>query len=419
MKISIVAVGSRGDVQPYVALGLGLKRAGHHVQIIADPEFQDFTLDRNLDFATISANTRKIFKEDITRFGKNVIGFAKWFKQHNEQIARQNFYELLDAIGTVDAIIYSPLAPAAFHMAEFKQVPAIGAFLQPLTPTRYFGPTNLSPLQDWVPFKGKLNWLRYRWNNKIYFYMLKDILNECRQEVLGLPPLPWRRYANADIDRNRILYGFSNHVVPTPPDWHEDIKVTGYWFLNSENWQPPDDLVNFIDSGPPPVYVGFGSMIDPKICMLTNIVVRALSEAGQRGILATGWNEKTPGDLPENIFPLSEAPHDWLFPRMSAVVHHGGAGTTAAGLRAGMPGLVIPFAFDQPFWGAKLEQLGTGPRPIPRKQLTVDNLAESIRLMTNSQAYRDNAGKIARKIAEEEGVSRAVKNIEEWLSVDT
>lgn len=415
MKISIAAVGSRGDVQPYVALGLGLQKAGHSIQLIADLEFEHFILEKGLSFAPISANPRKLLDEDFARLGKNIFRFAKWFKEQNQLFARQNFYELLDAIDTVDAIIFSPLAPAAFHIAEFKKVPGIGAFLQPLTPTRRFGPTNLPPLPDWIPCKGKINWSRFRWNSKIYFYMLKDTMNECRQEVLNLPPLAWKAYANSDLADYPILYGFSSHVVPKPPDWGENIQLAGYWFLDSENWQPPDDLVKFIDGGPTPVYVGFGSMTDKKISMLTNTVVKAISESGQRGILALGWNGEMPANLPENIFLIKEAPHDWLFPQMSAVVHHGGAGTTAAGFRAGVPSVVIPFSFDQPFWAAKVEELGVGPRSIPRKQLTVDNLAQALRFATTSQRCRSKARALGNKIKAEDGVSRAVRIIEESL----
>ncbi len=419
MKISIVAVGSRGDLQPYVALGLGLKKAGHWVQLIGDPEFENIILENQLNFAPISADPRKIFTEDITRLGKNIFRFTKWFKEQNELFARQNFYELLDAVGTVDAIIYSPLAPAAFHLAEFKRVPGIGAFLQPLTPTGCFGPTNLPPLPNWIPCKERINWSRFRWNSKIYFYMLKDTLNECRQEVLNLPPLAWKRYANADIADNPIIYGFSNHVVRKPSDWGQNVHVTGYWFLDSEDWQPPDGLVSFIKAGPPPVYVGFGSMVDKKTAMLTSIIVKAIGESEQRGILAMGWNGEMPTDLPENIFPIKEAPHDWLFPQMATVVHHGGAGTTAAGFRAGVPSVIIPFSFDQPFWGAKVEELAVGPGFIPRKQLTVDNLAEAIRFATISQQCINNATILGNKIKAENGVSRAVRIIEESVSLST
>jgi UDP:flavonoid glycosyltransferase YjiC (YdhE family) len=415
MKISIVAVGSRGDVLSYVALALGLKRTGHSVQLIAAPEFQDYVHGKGLEFASISTSPNTIFEEDIAWPGRNVIHSARFFKHHIVSYVRRNFYELFESIGSVDAIIYSPLAHAAIHLAEFKQVPAIGAFLQPLTPTHGFGPTHLPPLSDRTPFKGRLNWLRHWWNSKAHFYLLQEILNECRQEVLSLPPLPWHKYANADSERNRILYGFSNHVVPRPPDWHKDIRVTGYWFMDSDNRQPPEDLVSFINAGPPPVYVGFGSMIDRKPHLLTRIVAGALSEAGQRGILATGLSESLLADLPENVFPARGVPHDWLFPLMSAVVHHGDAGMTATGLRAGVPGLAVPFASDQAFWGSRLEQLGVGPGPIPRKQLTVDNLAEALRSMTNSQACRDNAHKMALKISVEDGVGTAVKVIKNWL----
>ncbi|MCP4593378.1 MAG: glycosyltransferase family 1 protein, partial [bacterium] len=157
-------------------------------------------------------------------------------------------------------------------------------------------------------------------------------------------------------------------MAPKPSDWGEQAHVTGYWFLDHvSDWQPPADLVRFLESGPPPVYVGFGSMMSRRAEQTTRITLDALKQSGQRGLIATGWGALSQSDLPDEVFLIESVPHDWLFPRTAAVVHHGGAGTTGAGLRAGVPGIVVPFGGDQPFWARRVEALGVGPAPIPRK----------------------------------------------------
>ena len=214
-----------------------------------------------------------------------------------------------------------------------------------------------------------------------------------------------------------ILYGYSNHVLPKPQDWRDNHYVTGYWFLENErSWQPPQDLVQFIESSTPPIYFGFGSMIDKEIDTVIKIIVEALDKTHQRGIISGGWNELSELKLPSSIFLVNDIPHEWLFPQMVAVVHHGGAGTTAAGFKAGVPSIVVPFAFDQPFWGNIVYKLGVGPKPIPRKKLTVKKLANAINSVLDSTKYKENASILSNKINIENGVLRAVKVIENIIN---
>jgi UDP:flavonoid glycosyltransferase YjiC (YdhE family) len=207
-----------------------------------------------------------------------------------------------------------------------------------------------------------------------------------------------------------VLYGFSHAVIPPAADWGANVHVTGYWFLDrSESWTPPPALADFLAAGPPPVYLGFGSMSTQKPRETADLVLAALSKAGQRGIILSGWGGMTASDLPGTVFPLASAPFTWLFPRMAAVAHHGGAGTTAQGLRAGVPSIVIPFFGDQPFWGARVRALGAGPAPIPRKKLTVERLAEAIEQAVSDQGMRAKAAAIGAKIRAEDGVACAAQ----------
>jgi sterol 3beta-glucosyltransferase len=189
--------------------------------------------------------------------------------------------------------------------------------------------------------------------------------------------------------------------------------MNGYWFLDQPNdWQPSVELQAFLDAGDPPVYVGFGSMAGRKPQRLAQIVIEALQAANVRGVIATGWGGLDANDLPETIFKIDQAPHDWLFPRMAAVAHHGGAGTTAAGLRAGRPTVICSFIADQPFWGARVYALGVGPKHIPQKQLTVEKLAAAIREATTNPAMRQRAADLGEQIRAEDGVADTVALIE-------
>ena len=202
-------------------------------------------------------------------------------------------------------------------------------------------------------------------------------------------------------------------MIPHPPDWADNINVTGYWFLEpDENWIPPQPLVDFLQAGPAPVYIGFGSMSHSKPEETTRFVLDALAATQQRGILLAGWGGMHTEDLPDTVFTVDAVPFSWFFPRMSAVVHHGGAGTTAAGLRAGMPSIVIPFFGDQPFWGRRVAQLGVGPSPIPLRKLNVDLLSQAIETALGDTAMRQRAAELGATIQAEDGIGNAISILE-------
>jgi sterol 3beta-glucosyltransferase len=210
--------------------------------------------------------------------------------------------------------------------------------------------------------------------------------------------------------REPVLNGWSRHILPRPPDWAAWLEVTGYWFLDRpKDWQPPSGLADFIEAGPRPVSVGFGSMVGGGAEELTDTVVRALRRAGRRGVLVSGFGGFSNADLPDDLFKVEEVPYDWLFPRVAAAVHHGGAGTTALSLRAGTPTVVMPFFTDQSFWGARVAGLGAGPRPIPRAKLSTKRLAAAILQATTDARVGERARILGEKIRAEDGVARAVE----------
>lgn len=418
MKLSIAAVGSRGDVQPYVALGRGLRHAGHQVQIIADSTYEEFVGRAGLGYAPLRADPHRALEEDVRQVGANPLRLMGWLIHQFRPLARQGFADVLAACADSDAVIYSSLAFAASHVAEARGIPALPAFPQPLTPTRSFPAMSAVNLPAWLPYRGLTNWWSFRLANWLFLALVAPTVNDCRREVLGLPPWGWRVWASLDVSEVPILYGYSRHVVPRPPDWHEGHHVTGYWFLDrAPDWQPPEALARFLEAGPPPVYIGFGSMVEPEIGNLTQLVVDALRLSGQRGILLGGWADLGSGDLPATVTKVDDVPHDWLFGHVAAVVHHGGAGTTAAGLRAGQPMVVVPYFADQPFWGYWVRRLGVGPAPIPRVQLTADRLAEAIKSATGNTVMRQRATDLGALLRAEDGVVNAVDVIERYLKL--
>jgi len=214
------------------------------------------------------------------------------------------------------------------------------------------------------------------------------------------------------------LYSYSSSVVPKPPDWGEHIHVTGYWFLDhSSDWQPSADLVNFLEAGPPPVYIGFGSMTNRAPEATAKIVLEALKRSGQRGLIATGWGGLKSADLPDGVFKLESVPHDWLFPRVAAVVHHGGAGTTAAGLRVGVPSVLVPHFGDQPFWARQVVRLGVGPKAIPRKRMTAEKLGAAIATAVTDENIQARAAALGERIRTEDGVEKAIEVVERGLAM--
>lgn len=409
MKISILTLGSRGDVQPYLALGRGLQKAGYEINIGVDSRFEDFVREVGLEFSPVTADPMEALQEDIRQIGNNPVKVFNWIKKNAGKISNEVFASTYAACRDSDAMIFSGLAFAGLHVAEALQIPALATSLLPIIPTNSY-PYPLAPaLPRWLPFRGTLNRWSYTGYNKLFFRMMLGLINDGREEILGLPALPWRFYARLDLSLYNMIYGFSRHVLPKPDDWDELQHVTGNWFLDLETgWNPPENLVAFLEQGTKPVYVGFGSMVDKEAEELTRLVVEALSLSNQRAVLLSGWSDLGGEGLPATVIKVGNVPHNWLFRRVAAVVHHGGAGTTAAGLRAGAPTIVVPFFADQPFWGQRVYELGAGPKPVPRLKLTAEKLGAAIRVAVEDDGMAKRAAELGEKLRAEDGVATAV-----------
>jgi sterol 3beta-glucosyltransferase len=309
MHLSIVAVGSRGDVQPYLALGLGLQRAGFQVQVCADRLFESLVASTGLVFTPITAAPVSIMQQNLSRY-EGPIKLMVWLNQHFRPLAHQFFADLSNVTAHTHAILYSTLAFAGFHVAQKHGIPALGAYNIPITPTHDFHNPSFPPPPAWMPFKRAYNWWSFRIANQLFINLIKPIVNECRRDVLGLNPLPGSFYRHLDVLPMPLLYGFSPNLLPAPEDWGDWIKLSGHWFLEQgAGWTPLEDLLRFLEAGEPPVYIGFGSMVDEQIRRVTPIVLAALRGLGRRGILMGGWGGLGAGALPDTILKIDSAPH--------------------------------------------------------------------------------------------------------------
>lgn len=414
MRVTVLAVGSRGDVQPYVALGVGLQEAGHDVVVATHAAFEGFVRARGLGFRPLAGDPKAGVESEVGRAwlesGSNPAAFAYNFARLMRSHLEESLPEIWHVCQDAEVILSSALGLTGYHVAERLGVPFAAALLQPWTPTGAF-PVFAVPIN----LGATLNRLSHRVAQQMLWQPVRSTINRWRRESLGLPPIPLSGpFHRLDAKRTPTLYGYSPQVLPKPSDWGTHVHVTGYWFLDrSRDWRPSPNLVAFLEAGPPPVSIGFGSMSTRDPAGLAEVTVAALRRAGQRGILLSGWGGLAPSDLPDDICLVREVPHDWLFPRMAATVHHGGAGTTTAGLRGGVPAVVTPFFADQPFWAVRVAALGVGTRPIPFQELTTERLAAAIRAATSDEGMRRRASVLGHRIREEDGVGQAVAVIEQ------
>lgn len=421
MRVRVITIGSQGDVRPYVALGAGLRAAGHDVRIATHPGFEDLVRKRGLDFAPVSGDPRELADNRQLRAlnddGRNVVRWVRTFNDIDAPLMRQRLRDCWEACHDADVIVVSILPYLfGYAIASKLQVPLVRAFYFPVSPTRSY-PVEMWPA--WFPLGKRLNKATYHAQRQLLWQIARPWIAPACREVLGLETLP-RLEPFGDLDRQQqlLLYAYSAAVAPPPPDWGDWIDVTGYWFLDRSNdWTPPPALAAFLNDGPPPVYIGgFASMTNRNPAELARTVVRALALSGQRAVVLTGWGGLDAAELPPEIFAIDWVPFDWLFRRVAAVVHHGGAGTTAASLRAGVPTIIVPFFLDQFFWGRRVFELGVGPRPIPRKRLDAETLAAAIEIAATDPNMRGRAAKLGTRIRAEDGVARAVATFERHMN---
>ncbi len=410
MRIVIIAPGSRGDVQPYIALGKGLQDAGHYVRLVSHSNFEALVTSYGLEFWSFGNDVKDAVEKNsemqkLLEKGNFLLLMAKMAKEAEREALHFAEGGLAAAQGMNVVLAGMGGLFIGTAIAEKLSIPLVQAYVFPFTPTKDFSSVLTPKLPTF------LNRLSHHLARQLMWQGFRSADTRARKEVLNIPLAPFTGPYNSKSTRNMpVLYGFSPSVIPAPSDWNGNTYITGYWFLDeADDWQPPTALLDFLQSGSPPVYIGFGSMSNQNPEQTADLVIQALALANQRAVLLTGWGGLKKDNVPESTFMVDSIPHSWLFPRVSAVIHHGGASTVAAGLRAGVPSIVIPFFGDQPFWGQRIADLGVGTKPIPRKKLTAEKLAHAIREALTNQEMRQRAEKIGKQIQAENGIKSAVE----------
>ncbi|KAJ8535667.1 hypothetical protein K7X08_023387 [Anisodus acutangulus] len=402
MQIVMLIVGTRGDVQPFTAIGKRLQDFGHRVRLATHANFKEFVLTAGLEFYPLGGDPKILAGYMVKNKGFLPSGPSEIPTQRNQ--LKEIIHSLLPACKEpdmdtgvpfkADAIIANPPAYGHAHVAEALKIPIHIFFTMPWTPTTEF-PHPLSRVKQPAGYR-----LSYQIVDSLIWLGIRDLINDVTY-------LSGSQGSELDIPH---AYIWSPHLVPKPKDWGPKIDVVGFCFLDlATGYEPPESLVNWLKAGPKPIYIGFGSLPVQDPQKMTETIVKALEITGQRGIINKGWGGL--GDLAEPkdfVYLLDNCPHDWLFLQCASVVHHGGAGTTAAGLKAACPTTIVPFFGDQPFWGERVHARGVGPLPIPADQFTLDKLVDAIKLMLDPQV-KEQAVVLAKAMEYEDGVTGAVK----------
>lgn len=412
MKITLLSVGSTGDVRPFILIGRELKSRGHEVTVTAFSRFGNAVTAAGLKFHPLSGSVEKMMESIMEPDTSGVTYLPRLWKGVKDT-APEMLQDMLDSCSTADAMVCNFFGSVYYSIAEKYNIPCVQINLFPMDPT---GDVPISSVRN-----QRLGSFLNKSTYKAGYYLIGTV----EKHVLG----EWRR--NSGLSERRpavrpdyrigshvvpVIYPISPCIFPRPEDWGDHVHMSGFCFDESPVvYDPPRELTAFLSAGERPVYIGFGSMNSGDMNRLLSIVLRAVHAAGIRAVISAGWNGRKLKSSRSVLF-VDDVPHDWLFPRVSAVVHHGGAGTTAAGLHHGKPALVIPFAGDQTFWGTRIWRSGCGPKPVPRAGLTVRRLTKALLDLKSTSSYYENARRISGLLGREHGVHMAADLIEQEIA---
>lgn len=413
----LLTIGSRGDVQPYIALGKGLIEEGHKVIIATHAEFEPWITKHGIGFKEIAGDPTELMSLMVTH-GSMSLAFIKEaslkFKGWINELLQTAWFACQGA----DILIESPSSMAGIHIAEALGIPYMRAFTMPWTRTRAYSHAFIQPDQK---KGGSYNYLTHVMFETIFWKGISSQVNKWRVEMLNIPKTNLYKLQQFKVP---FLYNVSQEVLPPAVDFPDWVKVTGYWFLDegaAKNYEPPTELIKFIEraneDGKKIVYIGFGSIVVDDAKSLTKAVIESVLEADVRCILNKGWSDRLSEkhnqknvevELPPEIYNSGAIPHDWLFPRIDAAVHHGGSGTTGATLRSGLPTIIKPFFGDQFFYSTRIEEIGAG---IALRKLNAKSLTKALKTATSDMKMIEKAKQISEQIRNEQGVLSAIESI--------
>ncbi len=412
MKITMICIGSMGDVRPYVVLGSELKRRGHEISICTFSNFKNVVEEEGLIYKPMSGNANT-FISNVMKPSARGAGFLVQLRKTMYDIVEPFLHDLETAAEGADAIIGTFFGQVYRTIAEARHIPYIQTHYYPMdsnADTPIPVGNSISSIKSWNRASYQLGYLLISMMERHYMADWRD--NH------GLKPRKIAAKPDYILDGHVIpvLYAISPYVMPRPEAWEGNIHLTGSWLgeLKNEN-APSPELAAFVENGEPPVYIGFGSMYGNNIAKTIRAARNAVRSSGVRAVISTGSN-KVDIKSEHNLCVVNNAPHGWLFERVSAVVHHGGAGTTFTGFKAGKPTLIVPFGGDQFFWGERAYALGVGPKPIPRETLTATKLSRALKKLVNTPSYAEEALKLSKNLKNEHGEVAAADIIERELS---
>jgi UDP:flavonoid glycosyltransferase YjiC (YdhE family) len=410
-RLTILALGSRGDVQPYVALGRALHEAGYRVRIVTYESFHSMVAAQGLDFHPVPGDAQAL-TQLAARSGLNhtrnpfvlmraiMHSFGSIIEDYITTFSAEVLHDS-------DAILNQlPAGLFGRDLAEKLRVPHIALSVIPLMRTAAF-PSVLLGTRSHGAWGNRLS---YDFSANLVWIMFRSAISRFRARLgLGRASLLFPGF-----DRP-LINGFSPRVVPPPADWGAGVYTVGYWVLDESGWESSAELLRFLEAGAPPVFIGFGSMIAPDAEGMTRTLLQAVQQTGVRAVLGHGWAGIGEGHLPDTVYRLDYAPYRWLFPRMAAVVHHGGSGTTGLALASGVPSMVVAFTADQPYWGQRTAALGAGLPPLSAQHLAAEPLAAALHTLTTDPQLRQRAAHLGTQLQQEDGLAAAVALIRGWV----
>jgi sterol 3beta-glucosyltransferase len=424
VRITVFASGSRGDVQPFVALAMALSDAGHEVLVAAPKNFRPLVETRGVAFHPFSVDVDEVMRSDV---GRSWLGHSshspvlevRLVSQMVEEWAEQMAAESIALAGTADVFVSGVMTlDVVDALVQAGGGRHVIALLSPFHASRDGNVGLQSPRPGRISYVNRLAGVATE-GALAYGFGSPGV---AARRALGLPlgklPRLGGNYRRA-LRGTPTVVGASTQVVPPPADWPQWVATTGYWHLPAlQGWEPDPALANFLAMGERPWYVGFGSMSTRDPGGTLDTIASGLRLAGRRGVVHSGGADLGGGsgltEGNDHVLLVDDVPHDWLFPQVAGVVHHGGAGTTAAGLRAGVPTGVVPHIGDQPYWGRRVCELGLGAEPVPRHRFTAERLARMISEMSDPHTVH-NATAMGVALSGERGPECAVGFIERWL----
>ena len=422
-RVAIAAMGTMGDVQPFVALSMALQKRGYSVILCTSSDFEEFVTSHGIEFHNLGTDIQAFIRQSQfdNAMSKNLLLYAPKLLRDGQNILKVACRELWTAAQGADALVFHQTTNFAVDIAEALDVPAIMTAFQPINPTgefphfAYDGPPP-DPLFNRISLDPLFNRLSYvvQAAQQSYYDFPRDRM---RAKLLGLRSRKRSGFSkNARGERIPALHAYSPTISPRPGDWPETITITGFWRLeDTTGWEPDAEFQEFLAAGEPPIYLGFGSM-PWGAARNTEIILKALHIWGGRVVIGRGWGGIRTEDLPPSVYSIGKVPHSKLFEHVKAVVHHGGAGTTHTGLFAGKPTFVVPQFFDQPYWGRRVFELGCGPQPVRLRKLTPGILAGALEELATDKSYELAALDLREKLLLEDGTGLAVDVIEETIA---